>query len=66
MILGEYWNEEKTKNSKVHKRDHSYMIELYHNDKLLGRIATARAAKAEDLAEDWVLDKLNLQEVTKK
>jgi len=66
LITSEHWNEEGTKNSKIIKRGHSYMVELYHNENLLGRIPTERAAKAEDLAEEWVLNKLNIQEVTKK
>lgn len=65
MIISEHYNEKETRSSKVYKNNHSYMIELYEGARLLGRIPANRAAKAEDLAEEWVLNKLNIQEITK-
>jgi|TARA_B110000908_G_C10193602_1_gene421751 hypothetical protein len=63
MTISEHWDEEKTKHSKVIQRKHDYVVEIYHNGELLGRLPEIRATKAEDLAEEWVLNKLNIQEV---
>mgnify|MGYP003635751635 CR=1 FL=1 len=65
FLVSEHWSDDKNKYSKVYMHDQGHLVELYSCSKIKGRLSVVRLKKAEDLAESWVLNELNLQEVTK-